>query len=537
MNTPRSWLTDFGPPLTQIGDDDPLAPQSMWSFAGDGAPTIAIDTGVSPPRLVLTFPGGGGGGGGIIVQEEGTPLATTCTTMNFVGPNCTASGTGATKTVTFDGNFGSASVTGGIITAATRMIAPSLDTTGTGTLSIGTRNTGSGDTGPVSISRTGQTTTCNGAFAVTQTSAFTGAVTCTSTLSATTLTASTAFNGPIFDSVSGAGATMCAFGGTNATSCEFGKAGASSTVKGSLTVDQTSTFTGVVTIGASSCVTNSNAGTRPSVGAIVALPYNASSQVFLAGRTSGGGNKSLFYSIGDTTYFGEYASAPALVYGNVCNLNGSISAALQGPTVGLWDNGSANGFTITPGSALKIEADTACASVAYTQASTASATGADTTISSQAGGTNPGKLLLKTGATNQITMEPAGMALGASAGSYGAGVKVVFIANATTEPTTNPSGGALMWAFGGAIKARGSSGTATTMAPASPHCDRCGRDFVHERENANYGDYVSVCIPCDLESREADQRAMLLIAAKLGMKPEDLGLIPVDQFAVRKLAA
>ncbi|MBL98034.1 MAG: hypothetical protein CMF52_09475 [Legionellales bacterium] len=42
---------------------------------------------------------GGGGGGGITIQEEGTPLATAATTLNFVGSSVTASGTGATKTI------------------------------------------------------------------------------------------------------------------------------------------------------------------------------------------------------------------------------------------------------------------------------------------------------------------------------------------------------------------------------------------------------------------------------------------------------
>jgi hypothetical protein len=38
--------------------------------------------------------------------------------------------------------------------------------------------------------------------------------------------------------------------------------------------------------------------------------------------------------------------------------------------------------------------------------------------------------------------------------------------NLSVEPTTNPTGGVLLYAFGGAIKARGSNGTVTTIAPA-----------------------------------------------------------------------
>ena len=41
-----------------------------------------------------------GAAGGITVQEEGSSLSTAATTLNFVGSNVTASGTGATKTIT-----------------------------------------------------------------------------------------------------------------------------------------------------------------------------------------------------------------------------------------------------------------------------------------------------------------------------------------------------------------------------------------------------------------------------------------------------
>ena len=45
-------------------------------------------------------------GGAITVQEEGVSLATSATTLNFVGSNVTASGTGATKTITITGGSG-----------------------------------------------------------------------------------------------------------------------------------------------------------------------------------------------------------------------------------------------------------------------------------------------------------------------------------------------------------------------------------------------------------------------------------------------
>jgi hypothetical protein len=57
------------------------------------------------------------------------------------------------------------------------------------------------------------------------------------------------------------------------------------------------------------------------------------------------------------------------------------------------------------------------------------------------------------------------ISLGAS-GNYGGGVQVVFVQNATTVPTTNPTSGGIMFAEAGALKYRGSSGTVTTIAAA-----------------------------------------------------------------------
>jgi len=46
-------------------------------------------------------------GGALTIQEEGVSLATDATTLNFVGSGVTASGTGATKTITITGGGGS----------------------------------------------------------------------------------------------------------------------------------------------------------------------------------------------------------------------------------------------------------------------------------------------------------------------------------------------------------------------------------------------------------------------------------------------
>lgn len=50
--------------------------------------------------------------------------------------------------------------------------------------------------------------------------------------------------------------------------------------------------------------------------------------------------------------------------------------------------------------------------------------------------------------------------------SFGSGVGVLGIANAGTNPSTNPSGGGVLYVDAGALKYRGSSGTVTTIAAA-----------------------------------------------------------------------
>lgn len=46
------------------------------------------------------------------------------------------------------------------------------------------------------------------------------------------------------------------------------------------------------------------------------------------------------------------------------------------------------------------------------------------------------------------------------------GTRIVYLANAIQVPVSNPSGGGILYAEGGALKWRGSSGTVTTIAPA-----------------------------------------------------------------------
>ncbi|QII11258.1 hypothetical protein KsCSTR_18790 [Candidatus Kuenenia stuttgartiensis] len=55
--------------------------------------------------------------------------------------------------------------------------------------------------------------------------------------------------------------------------------------------------------------------------------------------------------------------------------------------------------------------------------------------------------------------------LGINGSSFGGGAKVIFAANGTA-PTSNPTGGGIIYVENGALKYRGSSGTITTIANA-----------------------------------------------------------------------
>lgn len=73
---------------------------------------LAVDVDTGSLRLGDGSTAGGteistGGGSSITIQDEGSSLSTAATTINFVGDGVTASGTGATKTITISGGGGS----------------------------------------------------------------------------------------------------------------------------------------------------------------------------------------------------------------------------------------------------------------------------------------------------------------------------------------------------------------------------------------------------------------------------------------------
>jgi len=84
----------------------------------NGNSRLAFSTDVYAPRFYGDGSNLQGVVSGVTIQEEGTPLSTQATTLNFVGDNVTATGSGATKTITISG--------GGISTTAS---SPAANTT------------------------------------------------------------------------------------------------------------------------------------------------------------------------------------------------------------------------------------------------------------------------------------------------------------------------------------------------------------------------------------------------------------------------
>jgi hypothetical protein len=68
--------------------------------------------------------------------------------------------------------------------------------------------------------------------------------------------------------------------------------------------------------------------------------------------------------------------------------------------------------------------------------------------------------------TDNALQAITGFQLGSATTDFGGGVGVLGVKNATTVPTTNPTGGGILYVEAGALKYRGSSGTVTVLGPA-----------------------------------------------------------------------
>lgn len=104
-------------------------------------------------------------------------------------------------------------------------------------------------------------------------------------------------------------------------------------------------------------------------------------------------------------------------------------------------------------------------------------------------------------------------------GDFDGSQGTVYLKNAAVAPGCGdfPAGGGILFSEASALKwIGGVSGTITTLAPAEPHCKRCGRDFALEYFSGAFDEYLSACVPC-----------LLGALADLG--------VPVDDFSERRL--
>jgi hypothetical protein len=75
--------------------------------------------------------------------------------------------------------------------------------------------------------------------------------------------------------------------------------------------------------------------------------------------------------------------------------------------------------------------------------------------------------ILSSGGSTSMGVSPnRNVFLNSVGGSYGGGLGVTFIGNSTTVPTSNPTGGGILYVDGGALKYRGTSGSAGTIINA-----------------------------------------------------------------------
>lgn len=117
-----------------------ITPANLGIGGGSGITVQDEGSSLSTAGTTLNFVGAGvtasgtgatktitiaGGSDGVTVQDEGSALSTTGTTLNFVGAGVTASGTGSTKTITISGGSGS----GGAFTDQTWGASLNSDTT------------------------------------------------------------------------------------------------------------------------------------------------------------------------------------------------------------------------------------------------------------------------------------------------------------------------------------------------------------------------------------------------------------------------
>jgi hypothetical protein len=192
--------------------------------------------------------------------------------------------------------------------------------------------------------------------------------------------------------------------------------------------------------------------------------------------------------VGRITWDGQNSSLSRV---NYARIQGEITSSLSGA-----HTGNLNFYTATAGALTeKMRIDTA----GNVGVGTTSPSGASGKVLEVNGGAGQARLVLKNNTTGSASTDGSQIALvnsqlviqnreasetifetngnermridssgsvGVGGSSFGSGTLVIFIANTTAAPTSNPVGGGILYVESGALKYRGSSGTVTTIANA-----------------------------------------------------------------------
>lgn len=283
------------------------------------------------------------------------------------------------------------------------------------------------------------------------------------------------------------------------------------TAAGDLKVDLTATHLNTVALPLSTA--NGGTGLSSIGGALQVLRVNAGATALEYGPASGvaGADTQVQFNdggamAGDAGFTYNKTTDTATLVGGIVASYGAFGTNPATAGKGRYPNGAANGVQVrnstnatdlnvwncTSGDALDLWGTTAAYGTCFFN------------IGSGA------ELRIQTASVNVITARAEGVAIGTTGtGLFGSGSKVLGIANATTNPTTNPSGGGVLYADAGAGKWRGSGGTTTTFGPADldgfkatsgeGHCPVCDTDFALEWANDAYGS-LTVCMRCLAET-------------------------------------
>ena len=104
-STASGSVTEAFKTISVSGQSDVIADTATDTLTLVAGSNMTITTNASGDEITFASTGGGGGSS-LTIQDEGSALSTAATTLNFVGSGVTATGSGATKTITIRGGGG-----------------------------------------------------------------------------------------------------------------------------------------------------------------------------------------------------------------------------------------------------------------------------------------------------------------------------------------------------------------------------------------------------------------------------------------------